>query len=111
MASLTSALPLLLLTAALLLAIPAASTSRQLTQLDPTTSATGSFQVTLTHVDSDKNLTKFERLQHGIYRGNYRLQKITAMVPAQSTPEADDVAARVVSGNSKFPAPPPDLRL
>ncbi|CAL1377431.1 unnamed protein product [Linum trigynum] len=103
MAALTSFLPLLLLAAALLLSTPAASTSRRLTQLDPTTTtAAGGFQVALTHVDSGKNLTKFQRLQRGINRGNYRLQKLTAMVLAQSTPEAADVAAPVVSGNGEF---------
>ncbi|CAI0419710.1 unnamed protein product [Linum tenue] len=98
MAAPTSFLPLLLLAAALSLSTPAASTSRRLTQLDPTTTTTG-FQVALTHVDSGKNLTKFQRLQRGINRGNYRLQKLTAMVLAQSTP---DVAAPVVSGNGEF---------
>ncbi|CAI0403922.1 unnamed protein product [Linum tenue] len=105
MAALTSFLSLLLLAAALSLSTPAASTSRRLTQLDPTTTtaAAGGFQVALTHVDSGKNLTKFQRLQRGINRGNYRLQKLTAMVLAQSTPEAaDDVAAPVVSGNGEF---------
>ncbi|XVF58886.1 hypothetical protein PTKIN_Ptkin07bG0102000 [Pterospermum kingtungense] len=59
------------------------------------------FRVTLRHVDSGKNLTKWERIQRGIKRANHRLQRLNAMVLAAKTDSAD-VEAPIVAGNGEF---------
>jgi hypothetical protein len=58
------------------------------------------FRVKLKHVDSGKNLTKFERIQHGVKRGRHRLQRFKAMaLVASSNSEID---APVLPGNGEF---------
>ncbi|KAJ7957086.1 aspartic proteinase nepenthesin-1 [Quillaja saponaria] len=76
---------------------PAYSTSRGV--LNHQTLETG-FRVALQHVDYGKNLTKFERIQHGIKRGWHRLQRLNAMVLA-STPESQ-FQAPVHGGNGEY---------
>lgn len=78
---------------------PAVSTSRR-AALEHRAPDNG-FRVTLKHVDSGKNLTKWERIQHGIKRGHHRLQKLNAMVLA-ATDSVDQVQAPVVAGNGEF---------
>ncbi|GMJ08637.1 Atypical Aspartic Protease in Roots 1 [Hibiscus trionum] len=78
---------------------PAISTSRGV--LGDLDKLRNGFRVTLRHVDSSKNLTKWERMQRGIKRGNHRLQRLNAMVLAASTDSAA-VQAPVVAGNGEF---------
>ncbi|KAF2292105.1 hypothetical protein GH714_011235 [Hevea brasiliensis] len=81
-----------------LFASPAFSTSRRV--LDHPPEVKNGFRVMLKHVDSDKNLTKFERIQHGIKRASHRLQRLNAMVlTASSNSEID---APVLPGNGEF---------
>ncbi|KAL4294987.1 hypothetical protein HN51_045853 [Arachis hypogaea] len=68
-------LPPLLLS--LLLIVPTFSTSRKV--LDENHHE-GIIRVNLRHVDSGKNLTKLERVQHGMKRAKSRLQRLNAMV-------------------------------
>lgn len=78
---------------------PAVSTSRR--ALEHREKLQNGFKVTLKHVDSGKNLTKWERIQRGIKRGNHRLQRLNAMVLAASTDSAE-VQAPIVVGNGEF---------
>ncbi|WCJ37713.1 Eukaryotic aspartyl protease family protein [Euphorbia peplus] len=55
------------------------------------------FRVTLQHVDSHKNMSKFERIQHGIKRSTHRLQSMYGMALATS-----DIDASVLPGNGEF---------
>ncbi|CAK9166652.1 unnamed protein product [Ilex paraguariensis] len=57
------------------------------------------FRVTLNHVDSGRNLTKFERLQRAMKRGRYRLQRLSAMALAATDSE---VKSPVHAGNGEF---------
>ncbi|KAL2347158.1 hypothetical protein Fmac_001158 [Flemingia macrophylla] len=67
-------------------------------------------RVMLRHVDSGKNLTKLERVQHGIKRGKSRLQRLNAMVLAASsstttprqTPNGESLEAPVHAGNGEY---------
>ncbi|KAI3776253.1 hypothetical protein L1987_46027 [Smallanthus sonchifolius] len=59
-----------------------------------------SFRVALKHVDSGKNLTKFERLQRGVKRGNHRLERlINNMMAGLSSTQ---VTSPVHAGNGEF---------
>ncbi|XP_022740638.1 aspartic proteinase nepenthesin-1-like [Durio zibethinus] len=78
---------------------PAVSTSRR--ALKQRNKLQNGFKVTLKHVDSGKNLTKWERIQRGIQRGHHRLQRLNAIVLAASTNSAE-VQAPVVAGNGEF---------
>ncbi|XWS33094.1 hypothetical protein CRYUN_Cryun22dG0049300 [Craigia yunnanensis] len=78
---------------------PAVSTSRQ--AIKHQHKLQNGFRVTLKHVDSGKNLTKWERIQRGIKRGNHRLQRLNAMVLAAGTDSAE-VQAPIVAGNGEF---------
>ncbi|CAJ2641425.1 unnamed protein product [Trifolium pratense] len=63
----------------------------------------GGFRVTLRHVDSGKNLTKLERVQHGINRGHSRLQRLNAMVLAASTTQdSSQLEAPIHAGNGEY---------
>ncbi|KAA8531100.1 hypothetical protein F0562_005809 [Nyssa sinensis] len=75
---------------------PTCSTSRQV--LNHPTVETG-FRVTLKHVDSNGNLTKFERLQRAMKRGRHRLQRLNAMALSSSDSE---VQSPVYAGNGEF---------
>ncbi|XP_065873464.1 aspartic proteinase nepenthesin-1 isoform X2 [Euphorbia lathyris] len=52
------------------------------------------FRIRLEHVDSDKNMTKFERIQHGMKRSSHRLKRMYGMVL--------DIDASVLPGNGEF---------
>lgn len=90
-----------------LFVIPAHSTSRKVTenltkkQTSTSISATG-FRVTLKHVDSEKNLTGFQRLQRGIKRGRHRLQRLSAMALASKSENSEVVESPVSAGNGEF---------
>ncbi|RVW24578.1 Aspartic proteinase nepenthesin-1 [Vitis vinifera] len=73
---------------------PAASTSRS---LDRRPEKNG-FRVSLRHVDSGGNYTKFERLQRAVKRGRLRLQRLSAKT-ASFEPS---VEAPVHAGNGEF---------
>lgn len=64
--------------------------------------ADNGFRVTLKHVDSGKNLTKFERFQRGIKRGKHRMQRFHAMVLAATSSGSSEVEAPVRPGNGEF---------
>ncbi|KAG9129241.1 hypothetical protein Leryth_006487 [Lithospermum erythrorhizon] len=80
---------------------PTFSTSRHV--LDHHKSQTG-FRVTLKHVDSAKNFTKFERLQRAMVRGRHRLHKLSLMSLAASSGDEDSsvIKSRIHSGNGEF---------
>ncbi|KAF3439307.1 hypothetical protein FNV43_RR17583 [Rhamnella rubrinervis] len=88
-----------------LFVIPAHSTSRKvtenLTKKQASTSATG-FRVSLKHVDSERNLTGFQRLQRGIKRGRHRLQRLSAMVLASKSQNSEVVESPVNAGNGEY---------
>ncbi|CAN0858242.1 Aspartic proteinase nepenthesin-1 [Linum grandiflorum] len=102
MALLNNLLLLLLIPAATLLLIlfsPAAAAS--------THDINHGFRLALTHVDSGKNLTKFQRLQRGIKRGNSRLHKLNSMTSlslaaSSSSDDDDDFSAPMVAGSGEF---------
>ncbi|EEF39457.1 aspartic proteinase nepenthesin-1 [Ricinus communis] len=77
---------------------PAFSTSRR--ALSYPAQLKNGFRITLKHVDSDKNLTKFQRIQHGIKRANHRLERLNAMVLAASSNA--EINSPVLSGNGEF---------
>lgn len=88
-----------LLVVALFIA-PTCSTSRK--SLNKHHHHSDRFRVLLRHVDSGKNLTKLERVQHGIKRGKARLQKLNAMVLAASTSDSDQLEAPIRAGNGEY---------
>ncbi|BBG98583.1 Eukaryotic aspartyl protease family protein [Prunus dulcis] len=64
---------------------PACSTSRRALDLhDHHQTMQNGFKVTLKHIDSDKNLTKLERLQRRIKRGRKRLQRLSVLSTSSS---------------------------
>ncbi|XP_022773823.1 aspartic proteinase nepenthesin-1-like [Durio zibethinus] len=77
---------------------PAVSTSRR--ALGHRNKLQNGFRVTLKHVDSGKNLTKWEQIQRGIKRGHHRLQRLNAMVLAAT--DSAEVQAPVFVGNGEF---------
>ncbi|XWS41244.1 hypothetical protein CRYUN_Cryun17cG0064600 [Craigia yunnanensis] len=77
---------------------PAVSTSRR--ALEHRNKLQNGFRVTLKHVDSGKNLTKWERIQRGIKRGHHRLQRLNATVLEKS--DSAEVQALVFAGNGEF---------
>lgn len=78
-----------------LLASPAFSTSRGTLERPQVKTR---FRVNLKYVDSGKNLTKFQRIQRGIKRGNHRLQRLWGMALDSN----DVVQAPVHAGNGEF---------
>jgi hypothetical protein len=74
---------------------PACCTSRRV--LEHRKVQTG-FHVTLKHVDYGKNLTKFERIQLGVKRGQHRLQRLSALASTDNS----QVEAPVHSGTGEF---------
>ncbi|KAJ7945152.1 aspartic proteinase nepenthesin-1 [Quillaja saponaria] len=76
---------------------PISSTSRG--TLSHQTLETG-FRVTLQHVDSGKNLTKLERIQHAMKRGRNRLQRLNAMALV-ATPESQ-LQTQVHAGDGEY---------
>ncbi|VVA21158.1 PREDICTED: aspartic [Prunus dulcis] len=83
-----SSVLLILTLGALLVAFfvnPACSTSRRALDLhDHHQTMQNGFKVTLKHIDSDKNLTKLERLQRRIKRGRKRLQRLSVLSTSSS---------------------------
>lgn len=63
----------------------------------------GGFRVDLRHVDSGKNLTKLERVQHGIDRGHTRLQRLNVVLAASRTQDSSSqLEAPVHAGNGEY---------
>ncbi|KAG5254206.1 aspartic proteinase nepenthesin [Salix suchowensis] len=58
------------------------------------------FRVRLKHVDSGKNLTRFERIQHGVKRGRNRLQRLKAMALVASS--SSEIESPVLPGNGEY---------
>ncbi|KAJ6349240.1 hypothetical protein OIU77_006760 [Salix suchowensis] len=80
-----------------LVSSPAVSTSRRVLEHPKVQNG---FRVKLKHVDSGKNLTKFERIQHGVKRGRHRLQRFKAMALVASS--SSEIDAPVLPGNGEF---------
>lgn len=92
-----------------LLVDPTSSTSRGSSLLhhqQPHHHHQAGFRVALRHMDSGKNLTKLERVQHGIKRGKTRLQRLNAMVLAATTATEDSstqqLEAPIHAGNGEY---------
>lgn len=67
------------------------------------TAKTGTgFRVVLKHVDSGKNLTKFERLQRAMKRGKHRLERLNSVSLAASSLEDAKVRSPVHAGSGEF---------
>ncbi|KAK9063038.1 hypothetical protein SSX86_016908 [Deinandra increscens subsp. villosa] len=79
------------------------STSRRILHNQATTHVheTSGFRVALKHVDSGKNLTKFERLQRGVKRANHRLARLN-MMASLSVDSSTQVTSPVHAGNGEF---------
>ncbi|KAM7517969.1 hypothetical protein LguiB_016931 [Lonicera macranthoides] len=56
-------------------------------------------RVSLEHVDSGTNLTKFDRLQRAMKRGRSRLHRLNAMVLAAGS---DHISSPIAAGNGEF---------
>ncbi|KAK7282228.1 hypothetical protein RIF29_10849 [Crotalaria pallida] len=94
---------LLALLIALLFIDPTSSTSRKAIENEKHESSHhAGFRVKLHHVDSGKNLTKLERVQHGIKRGKSRLQRLNAMVLAESTADSTQLESPIHAGNGEY---------
>lgn len=80
------------------------STSRRVLHDHFTNHPENGFRITLKHVDSNKNLTKFERLQRGVMRGNLRLERIinNMMATLSSVESGTKVTTPVHAGNGEF---------
>ncbi|KAF7834110.1 aspartic proteinase nepenthesin-1 [Senna tora] len=85
---------------AILFTIPTSSTSRKSLQLQPHHHHQ-TIRVTLHHIDSAKNLSKFELVQKGIKRGNLRIQRLKAMVLSSSSPDSQ-IEAPIHAGNGEY---------
>lgn len=86
--------------AAVLFVSPGSSTSRTNAQKMPK-----GFQVTLKHVDSDGNFTKFELIQRGMRRGKQRLQMLSLMAlssKSSGSPTDTEMESPVYPGNGEF---------
>lgn len=86
---------------ALLFIDPTSSTSRRALEHEASHHQAG-FRIKLHHVDSGKNLTKLELIQHGIKRGKNRLQKLNAMILAASTPDSSQLESPIHAGNGEY---------
>lgn len=63
------------------------------------------FKVSLKHVDSGGNFTKFERLQRAMARGKSRLQRLSLVAnfaTLSSKDETNDVKSTIHAGNGEF---------
>lgn len=90
----------------LLLLHPSSSTSRkslnhQPPHPHPHPHPSGIIKLPLHHVDSGKNLTKLQRLQHGLHRGKARLHRFDAMVLAASS-TSTQLEAPVYAGTGAY---------
>lgn len=98
----SSFVTLVTLLVVILFIAPISSTSRKSLNKHHIASHTNGIRVLIRHVDSGKNLTKLERVQHGINRGKVRLQKLNAMVLAASTPDSEQLEAPIHAGNGEY---------
>lgn len=94
-----SSVVLVVLAVAILFVTPTFSTSRNAIMKEEKVQKATGFQVTLKHVDSGSNLTKFELLQRAMKRGRQRLNRLSAMALAESD---HDVKSSVHPGNGEF---------
>ncbi|TYJ08324.1 hypothetical protein E1A91_A11G066900v1 [Gossypium mustelinum] len=78
---------------------PAVSTSRR--GFERRNEVEDGFRVMLKHVDSGKNLTKWEQIQRGIKRGQRRLQRLSVMF-STAISSSTVVKAPVAAGNGEF---------
>ncbi|XP_057540976.1 aspartic proteinase nepenthesin-1 [Amaranthus tricolor] len=78
---------------------PTCSTSRRV--LDQVNRTQMGFRVALKHVDHGSNYTMLERIQRGINRSKFRVQKLNAMVLV-SDKSTYDVESKVHPGNGEF---------
>nr|XP_043634281.1 aspartic proteinase nepenthesin-1 [Erigeron canadensis] len=78
------------------------STSRRILHDHVSKHRETSFRVALKHVDSGKNLTKFERLQRGVMRGNLRLERLINNMMATLSESNSQVTSSVHAGNGEF---------
>lgn len=81
---------------AVFLVLPCFSTSRILTH------QIQGFQVSLKHIDSDGNLTKFQLLQRGMKRGKLRLDQMMLTLMSKSDSETMEIESPVYPGNGEF---------
>ncbi|PSS26609.1 Aspartic proteinase [Actinidia chinensis var. chinensis] len=89
-----SSLLCLALALILILVSPSCSTSRR--ALD---NHKNGFRITLKHVDSGGNFTKFERLERAMKRGRHRLQRLSALALESKDSQ---VESPVYPGNGEF---------
>ncbi|XP_028771438.1 aspartic proteinase nepenthesin-1 [Neltuma alba] len=90
--------------ALLFLGHPSSSTSRS-RALITNTDSIRPIRLNLHHVDSAQNLSKLERLQHGIKRGQARLQRFNSIVLAASSSasqSSDQLEAPVYAGRGAY---------
>ncbi|KAK1421585.1 hypothetical protein QVD17_24045 [Tagetes erecta] len=83
---------------------PTFSTSRRALHGRATSLPETAFRIPLKHVDSGKNLTKFERLQRGVKRGNHRLERLMhhMMMASLSVDSSTQLTSPVHAGNGEF---------
>ncbi|KAK2966375.1 hypothetical protein RJ640_021519 [Escallonia rubra] len=86
---------LVALAISVLFVAPSCSTSRR--ALNHPAAETG-FRITLKHIDSEKNFTKFEHLQHAMKRGQHRLSRMFSLAAS----EESDVQSPVHAGSGEF---------
>ncbi|KFK33485.1 hypothetical protein AALP_AA5G019300 [Arabis alpina] len=74
-------------------------------RLTPTNPPRSGFRLSLKHVDSGKNLTKFQKIQRGINRGSHRLNRLGAVAVLAVASDPDDtnnIKAPTHSGSGEF---------
>ncbi|XP_019417869.1 PREDICTED: aspartic proteinase nepenthesin-1 [Lupinus angustifolius] len=99
----SSCVILVTLLIALLFIDPISSTSRNaLDDENQNNSHQAGLRVKLHHVDSGKNLTKLERVQHGIKRGTNRIERLNAMILAASTNDSTQLESPIHAGNGEY---------
>ncbi|XP_059656352.1 aspartic proteinase nepenthesin-1 [Cornus florida] len=89
---------ILVLATILLFVSPACSANKE--GANHHTEAHNGFRLSLKHVDSGKNLSRFERLQHAMKRGRQRVKRFSAMVLAEKSDSK--VKSPVHAGNGEF---------
>lgn len=88
---------LFLFVSSILFALQVNSTSR-----DVIKNHNKGFKVTLKHVDSGGNFTKFERLQRAMARGKSRLQRLSLVANFATLASSNDLKSTVHAGNGEF---------
>lgn len=87
---------LFLFLSSILFALQVSSTSRHVVNNHK------GFRLSLKHVDSGGNFTKFERLQRAMARGKSRLQRLSLVATLSSRDETNDVKSTIHAGNGEF---------